>query len=85
MGTPGNNRTSELRAFRKRRKRTLADQAEAFGMTGQYLGRVERGEVPGEDKVRAIFEVTHGRITPNMIFGLGPQTYVPLRKRKAPP
>lgn len=63
--------SSQLRAWRQRRKRTLAEQAAAFEVTPATLSRLETGVIqPSPQLVRRIYKVTRGKVDPNMVFGV---------------
>lgn len=68
MGDRTISQTTHLRADRLARNLTLQERAKDFGVTPQYLSRLERGEVGSEDVVRKIFAVAG--ITPNQQFGI---------------
>lgn len=68
MPTKNAPQTTHLRADRLRRNRTQAAQAALIGITGQYLSRLEGGEVASPEVVRRIFAKLG--VTPNQQYGI---------------
>lgn len=61
---------SELRAARQRCKRTLAEQAKRFGISGQALGRYELGlRIPRDPGIQQKIYDEFG-IAPHVLMGV---------------
>lgn len=73
MGIRGTQPSSELRAWRERRKWSLDKMAAVIGVTGVALGRYERGErFPKPQVLHKIHQLTG--ITANQLLGMKRRT-----------